>query len=100
MMRKRSTFARFILENSFLLLAGTLVAIGWENADLAGYDRIARLLPFWVNEAGMVFFFTFAAKEAFETTLPGDGGCIARTIRHHDGDRHRGDSCSALTNES
>ena len=54
-----------------LLLAGTIAAVVWANADLAGYDRIAHPLHFWVNDVGMVFFFALAAKEVFEATLPG-----------------------------
>ena len=71
MPQARSRIARFILDNSLLLLAGTLVAIAWANIDHAGYDRVAHPLHFWVNDVGMVFFFAIAAKEVFEATLPG-----------------------------
>jgi NhaA family Na+:H+ antiporter len=67
---RRSTF-RFILDNSLLLLAGTVVAVVWANVDTPGYDALADPLHFWVNDVCMVFFFALAAKEVFEATLPG-----------------------------
>jgi NhaA family Na+:H+ antiporter len=67
----RSSTLDFIFNNSLLLLAGTVIAVVWANADLASYDRVAHPLHFWVNDVGMVFFFALAAKEVFEATLPG-----------------------------
>ncbi|MBA3637866.1 MAG: Na+/H+ antiporter NhaA [Acidobacteriota bacterium] len=67
----RSGFARFVLDNSLLLLAGTGAAVVWANIDFASYDRITHPLHFAVNDVGMVFFFALAAKEVFEATLPG-----------------------------
>jgi NhaA family Na+:H+ antiporter len=55
----RSRAARFIFDNSLLLLAGTVAAVAWANLEHASYDL------------GMVFFFALAAKEVFEATLPG-----------------------------
>src|SRR3990170_8002303 len=66
-----SKLARFIFDNSLLLLAGTVAAVVWANLDLASYDRMTHPLHFWVNDVGMVFFFALAAKEVFEATLPG-----------------------------
>jgi len=71
--------ARYILDNSLLLLAGTVAAVVWANVDLAGYTRLAHPLEFWVNDVGMVFFFALAAKEVFEATLP--GGVLASPSR-------------------
>jgi NhaA family Na+:H+ antiporter len=71
-------FARlssFILDNSLLLLAGTVTAVIWANLDLDGYEHVAHPLHFLVNDVGMVFFFALAAKEVFEATLP--GGALA-----------------------
>ena len=62
---------RFILDNSLLLLGGTLTAVVWANVDAASYHSLAHPLHFWVNDVGMVFFFALAAKEVFEATLPG-----------------------------
>ena len=67
----RSRIARFIFDNSLLLLAGTIAAVVWANVDLGSYDRMTHALHFWVNDVGMVFFFALAAKEVFEGTLPG-----------------------------
>ena len=67
----RSPAVDFIFNNSLLLLAGTVLAVVWANADFASYDRVAHPLHFWVNDLGMVFFFALAAKEVFEATLPG-----------------------------
>src|SRR5688572_10161247 len=71
MARTRSRLARFIFDNSLLLLAGTSTAVAWANFDLGSYDRVTHPLHFWVNDVGMVFFFALAAKEVFEATLPG-----------------------------
>lgn len=71
----RSKAARFIFDNSILLLAGTLTAVVWANIDFSSYDAVAHPLHFWVNDVGMVFFFALAAKEVFEATLP--GGALA-----------------------
>ena len=62
---------RFVLDNSLLLVAGTVAAVVWANLDLSSYDAVAHPLHFWVNDLGMVFFFALAAKEVFEATLPG-----------------------------
>ena len=67
----RSRLASFVVDNSLLLLAGTVSALVWANLDLTTYDRIAHPLHFWANDIGMVFFFALAAKEVFEATLPG-----------------------------
>ena len=71
MTHTRSTVARFIFDNSLLLLVGTAAAVIWANLHLASYDSVAHLLHFAVNDVGMVFFFALAVKEVFEATLPG-----------------------------
>jgi Na+:H+ antiporter, NhaA family len=71
MAHTRSKVARFVFDNSLLLLGGTIAAVLWANLDLGGYDRLTHPLHFWVNDVGMVFFFALAAKEVFEATLPG-----------------------------
>jgi Na+:H+ antiporter, NhaA family len=68
---RRSRVARFILDHSLLLLAGTVGAVVWANVDSRSYDAVAHPLRFWVNDVGMVFFFALAAKEVREATLPG-----------------------------
>jgi NhaA family Na+:H+ antiporter len=74
-----SRIATFIVDNSILLVAGTVIAVVWANLDLTSYDAVAHLLHFWVNDVGMVFFFALAAKEVFEATLP--GGALASPRR-------------------
>jgi Na+:H+ antiporter, NhaA family len=74
-----SGLARFVLDNSLLLLAGTGAAVVWANLDFRSYDRVAHPLHFVVNDIGMVFFFALAAKEVFEATLP--GGALASPRR-------------------
>ena len=71
MTHTRSRAARFIFDNSLLLLAGTAAAVVWANVDFPSYEHIADPLHFAVNEVGMVFFFALAGKEVFEATLPG-----------------------------
>jgi Na+:H+ antiporter, NhaA family len=76
---RSKTLVSFVLNNSLLLLAGTLAAVVWANVDLTMYEQIAHPLHFWVNDVGMVFFFALAAKEVFEATLP--GGPLASASR-------------------
>src|SRR5262245_3146976 len=71
MIHRRSKLASFILENSLLLLAGTVAALVWANAGHESYTRFAEATRFFVNDVGMVFFFALATKEVFEATLPG-----------------------------
>jgi NhaA family Na+:H+ antiporter len=76
---RRYRLVRFVLDNSLLLLGGTLAAVVWANVDLESYEAVAHHLHFWVNDVGMVFFFALAAKEVFEATLP--GGALASPRR-------------------
>jgi NhaA family Na+:H+ antiporter len=71
MTHTRSTVAKFVFDNSLLLLVGTAAAVVWANPDRASYEHVAHPLQFAVNDVGMVFFFALAAKEVFEATLPG-----------------------------
>src|SRR5687768_16540749 len=71
MSQSRQRAARFIIDNSLLLLAGTAAAVVWANVDWTSYEAVAHPLHFWANDVGMVFFFALAAKEVFEATLPG-----------------------------
>src|SRR5712675_1923267 len=70
-MTSGSKLTSVILDNSLLLLVGTVAAVVWANLDLTSYQHVAQPLHFWVNDVGMVFFFALAAKEVFEATLPG-----------------------------
>jgi NhaA family Na+:H+ antiporter len=65
----------FLIDNSLLLVVGTLAALLWANFDHESYERVAHVLHFPVNDIGMVFFFALATKEIFEATLP--GGALA-----------------------
>ena len=68
----RSPWWEFIIDNSGLLVAGTVIALIWANVDLHSYERLAHgPLHFLVNDVGMVFFFALAAKEIIEARLPG-----------------------------
>jgi Na+:H+ antiporter, NhaA family len=59
------------MDNSLLLVAGTITALIWANVDLHSYERLTHgPLHFLVNDVGMVFFFALAAKEIFEARLP------------------------------
>jgi NhaA family Na+:H+ antiporter len=61
----------FTIDNSLLLVVGTVTALVWANVDLASYEGVAHgPLHFLVNDVGMVFFFALAAKEIFEARLP------------------------------
>ncbi|MGE3344692.1 MAG: Na+/H+ antiporter NhaA [Vicinamibacterales bacterium] len=62
---------QFILDNSLLLIGGTVIALVWANLNYEAYEHFAHAVHFAVNDIGMVFFFALAAKEVAEATLPG-----------------------------
>jgi NhaA family Na+:H+ antiporter len=59
------------VNNSGLLMLGTLIALVWANLERESYIRLAHSLHFAVNDIGMAFFFALAAKEVVEATAPG-----------------------------
>lgn len=62
---------RGFLDNSGLLVTGTVTALVWANIARESYGRFAHALEFVVNDIGMAFFFALAAKEVLEATAPG-----------------------------
>lgn len=68
---KESRLWSFVIDNSMLLIAGTLAALVWANTAHESYEHVAHLLHFAVNDIAMVFFFALAMKEIVEATLPG-----------------------------
>ncbi len=59
------------IDNSGLLVVGTVLALAWCNLDRDSYYGFAHSIQFFVNDIGMVFFFALAAKEVTEATAPG-----------------------------
>ena len=59
------------LDNSGLLVTGTVAALVWANVARETYARFAHAMEFVVNDIGMAFFFGLAAKEVIEATAPG-----------------------------
>ena len=59
------------LNNSGLLIVGTLTALIWANLASDSYIHFAHTLHFVVNDIGMAFFFALATKEVTEATAPG-----------------------------
>jgi hypothetical protein len=53
MTASRPKLVKLILDNSLLLLAGTVASIACANVDLPGYTALTRPLHFWVNDVGM-----------------------------------------------
>ena len=68
-------FWNFLIDNSLLLVAGTVAALLWANLEYESYEHVAHAMHFAVNDIGMVFFFALASKEILEATLP--GGALA-----------------------
>jgi NhaA family Na+:H+ antiporter len=66
----RQTIKSFV-DNSGLLVLGTVIALVWANLDRNTYVQLANALYFGVNQIGMAFFFALAAKEVVEATAPG-----------------------------
>lgn len=69
---RRNRLWQFTIDNSILLVVGTLSALVWANIDLHSYEALMHgPVHFLVNDIGMVFFFALAAKEIIEARLPG-----------------------------
>lgn len=68
---RQSGVLQFVLDNSLLLIGGTVIALVWANLNYEAYEHFAHAVHFAVNDIGMVFFFALAAKEVAEATLPG-----------------------------
>jgi NhaA family Na+:H+ antiporter len=69
---QRSGVFAFVIDNSLLLVAGTLIALIWANVAHESYEHFAHgSIHFVVNDIGMVFFFALAMKEISEAMLPG-----------------------------
>ena len=62
---------KVFVDNSGLLVLGTLIALVWANLDHDSYVALAHDLHFPVNDVGMAFFFALATKEVVEATAPG-----------------------------
>jgi NhaA family Na+:H+ antiporter len=63
--------AAVVIDNSLLLIAGTVVAIVWANLALESYERMVHAFHFAIDDVAMAFFFGLAAKEVIEATAPG-----------------------------
>ncbi len=59
------------VNNSGLLISGTVIALVWANVSRESYVGFTHSLHFLVNDIGMAFFFALAAKEVTEATAPG-----------------------------
>ena len=68
---KVQSYIFFLLENSLFLMVGTILGLAWANLHWDSYERISAAIHFPVNEIAMAFFFGIAAKEVFESLLPG-----------------------------
>ena len=62
---------KVFIDNSGLLVLGTVMALVWANVDREGYVRLSHSLHFIVNDVAMAFFFALATKEVVEATAPG-----------------------------
>lgn len=71
MLTRAKGYINFLLENSLFLILGTVGGLLWANLSYNSYEKIVHQLHFIVNDLGMVFFFAIAAKEVFESILPG-----------------------------
>jgi Na+:H+ antiporter, NhaA family len=61
---------RKFVDNSGLLVLGTVAALVWANLAHDSYEQFTLPLHFVVNDIGMAFFFALAAKEVVEATAP------------------------------
>jgi len=70
-LRRVQGYISFLLENSLILVVGASLGLIWANTAQESYENLTNHIRFAVNEIGMVFFFAIAAKEVFESILPG-----------------------------
>src|SRR5215472_16061610 len=70
-LRRVQGYISFLLENSLILVVGASLGLIWANTAPDSYENLTGHIRFVVNEIGMVFFFAIAAKEVFESILPG-----------------------------
>ena len=63
MISQRGRLWSLLIDNSLLLIAGTVAGLAWANVDRASYARFSHTVHFAVNDVGMVFFFALAVKE-------------------------------------
>jgi NhaA family Na+:H+ antiporter len=73
----------FLFENSLFLIGGAVIALVWANLHTHGYHKLVHFsvfsgdlghhfnLHFLVNDVLMALFFAIAAKEVWESFLPG-----------------------------
>lgn len=61
---------RKFVDNSGLLVLGTVAALAWANLARDSYQYFTHPIHFIVNDIGMAFFFALAAKEVVEATAP------------------------------
>lgn len=61
----------FLFENSIFLIVSALAALVWANINHHSYAHFTHSVHFWVNDVAMCFFFGIAAKEIWESFLPG-----------------------------
>jgi NhaA family Na+:H+ antiporter len=61
----------FAVNNSLLMVLGTVLALTWANVDPLGYTALVHPMHFAVNDIGMVFFFGVAVKEIIDAASPG-----------------------------
>lgn len=81
----------FLFENSLFLIGGAMMALVWANWHEHGYHHLVHLtvfsgslgehlnLHFLVNDVLMALFFAIAAKEVWESFLPGGALSNLRT---------------------
>jgi Na+:H+ antiporter, NhaA family len=67
----RSQPIRAFIDNSGLLVTGSVLALAWANLAGASYEHFTHPLHFIVNDIGMALFFALASKEVVEAIGPG-----------------------------
>ncbi|USN53173.1 MAG: Na+/H+ antiporter NhaA [Candidatus Nomurabacteria bacterium] len=70
-MRQLSRGIDFLFENSIFLILSAVIALIWANHDYEAYENFVYPVHFWINDVAMCFFFGMAAKEIWESFLPG-----------------------------
>lgn len=76
---RRVAFVDLLFEHDVFFVTGVVVALVWVHAAPESYHHTTAPLRFAVNDVLMTLFFAIAAKEVFESTLPGGPLSSART---------------------
>ena len=67
----RQGWWNLVIDNSLLLVLGTVTALVWANVEPTSYFTFAHALAFPVNEIGMALFLALVGQDLLEAMMSG-----------------------------